>query len=130
MGGVTLGLIGSSTTAAAGFDRLSALVPFQPVTTRTFTLADTVRVFAPLFWTTKDLSVDVTVAVSGARPGTPLHLTLPATATTDGHSRAALDVTLPLAQLAPGPCAITVTARLPGGAQMSRVVPCSVEPPR
>ena len=130
IGGIAVGVVGSSAPAAAGYDRLSAIVPFQPITTRTFTLADTVRVFAPLFWTTKDPSVEVSVALSGVRPGTPQHVTLPATSTTDGHSHAALDLTLPLKELAPGPCAITVTARLAGGAQISRVVPCAVEPPR
>jgi VWFA-related protein len=131
IGGVVLAIVGSaSTPAAAGFDRVQALIPFQPATTRTFTLTDTVRVFAPVFWGGKDAAVDVAVTASGSHVGTPQRVNLIRTPALGGRSQAMLNLTVPLGKLAPGPCTIDVTATLPSGQRVSRVIPCSVESPK
>jgi VWFA-related protein len=128
IGGVAIGVVGDR-MLASGFDRVRPLLPFQPTTTRTFAMADTLRIFAPVFWTTKDAAADVTVTAGGR--GAPVHVTLPsATASGKGPSHANLDVKLPLADLRPGPCTITVSVGLPSGPTTSRVVPCSIESPR
>ena len=129
MGGVILGLSGAPEVLTVGMDHIRSLVPFQPLTTRTFTLADTVRVFAPVFWGSKD-PVDVTVAVNGARPVPPQHVTLTGTPSVGGRRQANVDVTLPLKDLAPGPCTIEVTAVVHGGKPVQRVVPCVIEAPK
>jgi hypothetical protein len=129
IGGVAIGL-SSDRMLASGFDRVRPLVPFQPTTTRTFAATDTLRVFAPIFWTTKDAAVELTVVAAGTRTAPPVHVTLAATASDKGRPQANLDVRVPLKDLGPGPCTITVSATLASGANASRVVPCSIEGPR
>lgn len=130
VGGIVVGLEGSATATAVGFDLVQPLVPFQPVTARTFTLADSLRVFAPVFWGAKDPAVDVTLTVTGGGRATTERVTLTGSATAGGRHQAALDLVVPLKDLAQGPCGIDITAHLASGPQVSRVVPCTIDPPR
>jgi hypothetical protein len=126
---VILGLEPTPQFLTVGANALRSLVPFQPVTTRSFILGDTVRVFAPVFSGSRD-PVDVTVAVNGARPVLPQHLTLTGTPSAGGQRQANVEVTLPLKDSAPGPCTIAVTAAIHGGKPVQRVVPCVIEAPK
>jgi VWFA-related protein len=129
IGGIVVGLAGSATMTSAGFDLIQPLVPFQPVTTRTFTLADSVRVFAPMYWGPKDPAVDVTLAVTAGHTTTQ-RVTLTGSTSAGGRHQAALDLVVPLKDLSPGSCGIQITARVASGQQVSRVVPCTIDPPR
>jgi hypothetical protein len=72
----------------------------------------------------------VTVAVTGTRPVAPQHVTLTGRSLADGRRQADVDVTVPLKDLAPGPCTIEVTAVVRGGRPVQRVVPCVIEAPK
>lgn len=130
VGAVVIGLVTANPGLVAGFDAVRPLLPFQPTTTRTFTMADTVRVFAPIYWSTKDGTAEVTVAVSGDHASSPGHVTVTAGPGPSGRSAATVDVTLPLKDLGPGPCTIGVTAHLPSGAEAGRTIPCAIEIPK
>lgn len=130
IGAVVLGLLTAESGLVAGFDTVQPLVPFQPTTTRTFTLADTLRIYAPIFWSTKDGAADVTVLVSGVHSAPVVHATLSARAGPSGRSEAAMDATIPLKDLSPGPCTVSVTAHVASGALASRVIPCAIEIPK
>ena len=129
VGGIVLG-VAADRSEAAGFARLHGLVPFQPTTSRTFTPADTIRVFAPLFWSTKDPTVDVRVETTGARPGASQQTTLTGALGPSGQLEAKVDVTLPLKDLSPGACTISVKAHLASAPDTIRIIPCTIELPR
>jgi hypothetical protein len=130
IGGVAIGIVGGPSGITSGVERLRGLVPFQPITFRSFSQADTLRVFAPIFWTTKDGAVDVTVTATGARNGGPRGVHLAGTQAAGGRLEAAATVTVPLGDVGAGPCLITIKASLASGAMASRLVPCLIEPPR
>ena len=129
LGGIVIGLVSSAPTATAGFDLVQPLVPFQPVTTRTFILADAVPIFAPVFWGAKDTTVDVTLTVTAGR-ATTQSLTLTGLPAGGGRHHAVLDLVVPVKDLTPGPCGIEVRARVASGEQVRSVVPCTIERPK
>jgi VWFA-related protein len=110
LGGVVVGTT-SQTAAAAEADAIKDLVPFQPTTSRTFAATDTLRVYARLFWGTKDPAADVTLTLIGA-PSAPRTLTLTGVKDQNGRSEAVLDTTLPLTGLAPGKYQIELIAKI------------------
>ena len=69
---VVLGFTGPPREAAVPAGALKDLLPFQPTTTRAFRQADTLRVFAPIFWGSPGASAEVTISVRG--DGTPAGL--------------------------------------------------------
>jgi hypothetical protein len=110
LGGVVVGTT-SQTAAAAEADAIKDLVPFQPTTSRTFAATDTLRVYARLFWGTKDPAADVTLTLIGA-PSAPRTVTLTGVKDQNGKSEAVLDTTLPLTGLAPGKYQIELIAKI------------------
>jgi VWFA-related protein len=110
--GLVLGLAGATREAAVRRSTISALVPFQPTTTRTFTPADTLRVFGHAFWKSDDTAVEVTVAIVGGPGAAPRALRLAGTRDRSGREQATLDTTVPLADLRPGAYTLEVTAHL------------------
>jgi VWFA-related protein len=122
MGGVVIGLAGAAPQPAMPPNALKDLVPFQPTTTRVFAASDALRVFVPVFWGSKEPSVDVALAILGEHVTPARSETVTATASTNGHHRGALDTTLSLNDLAPGAYTLEVVARLPNGQTTRRDV--------
>ena len=92
-------------------DTIATLLPFQPTTTRTFERTDTLRVLAPLFWGTSELSVEVTLTIADE------HAVFSRADTVRGvagatRPHATLDTTVPLSSLAPGAHTLELTARV------------------
>jgi VWFA-related protein len=106
---------------------IADLVPFQPVLTRSFAIADTIRVFGRLFWESRDETATVTVTLAGARrelQAPPMTLT---GAVASGNRRQAeLDTTLRLAELAPGDYVLRVSAKIGNGQTALKEIPISV----
>ncbi len=140
LGGIVLGYAGGPREEAKPKGALAGLVPFQPTTDRTFTAADSLRIFAPVFWRGGDAARNGAVARNGA-PATMIPggagsgaatVTLsirqdarilverrdqaepePATANAQ-QSRASFVVTLPLRGVPPGDYVLTITASASG----------------
>jgi VWFA-related protein len=118
---VVLGFDGPPREAAMPPGALKDLVPFQPTTTRVFRQADTLRVFAPIFWESADTSAEVTIGVRG--DGTrPVSVT-PVAGSPAGRRRdARFDTTFPLQPLSPGHYVLEITARLKSGQTAHREI--------
>jgi hypothetical protein len=112
MGGVVIGLAGAPAQSAMPPNALKDLVPFQPTTTRVFAASDTLRVFVPVFWGSKEPSVDVALAILGEHVTPARTETVTAPASANGHHRGVLNTTLSLTDLAPGSYTLEVVARL------------------
>jgi VWFA-related protein len=125
MSGVAIGLAGSPRQAVMNAALIAQLLPFQPTTSRQFTSADALRIFARFFWK-GDGQPTVTVSVTG--PGT---LTPPVTLTPEpadaGRHQAAIDTVVPLNNLPPGTYHLTLDARLPNGQSVHRVIAFEVK---
>jgi len=118
---VVLGFAGPPREAAVPAGVLTNLVPFQPTTTRAFHAADTLQVFAPIFWGSPDTSVDVTIGIRG--DGTlPPSVTAVAGSPAGRRREARLDTTVPLQALSPGHYVLEVTARLANGQTAHREI--------
>lgn len=111
---LVVGLTGAAREAAVRRDTISALVPFQPTTTRTFAPGETLRIFGHAFWKSDDTAVEAIVAVVGGSGAAPRSLTLAGTRDGSGREEATLDTTVALAGLSPGAYTLEVTAHLPG----------------
>jgi VWFA-related protein len=122
---IVLGRAGESPPAMNAGDATS-LLPFQPLTTRTFAATDTLRVFGRAFWRAKssDLPV-VTIAIKTmpARTNQPKVTTSPERS---GHLEGAFDGTVSLSGLVPGNYVLEVAARLGDGKPVTRDVPFSI----
>lgn len=122
--GIAIGVAGRA-EPALGADQIRALVPFQPTTARTFTPADTLRLFARLFWESPDEGVELTVGVTG--PVAIAARAIPVAPAADGTRRtAAFETGLPLQTLTAGDYVLYVEARLPNGQHAHRAVPFAV----
>jgi len=118
---VVLGFTGAPREAAVPAGALKDLLPFQPTTTRAFRQADTLRVFAPIFWGSPDASVEMTIGVRG--DGTLPASVTPVAGSPAGRRREArLDTTVPLQTLSPGHYVLEVTARLKSGQNARREI--------
>lgn len=112
--------------AAIGLDRVRALVPFQPTTSRSFTPEQTLRVLMTAVWhsTTTTMGVDVTVA-GGATPPVTRHLNVDAVVSL-GNRQAVMDTTVPLNGLTPGAYVLSVRASTGKGKAAVREVPFNI----
>jgi VWFA-related protein len=125
LGGIVLGLAGVS-TPAMNVAAITPVVPFQPVTTRTFAPTDTLRIFGRAFWQAR--SNDAPVVTILIKP-IPARLTQPKVTMSperSGGREAAFEDTVPLAGLAPGRYVLEIAARLGRAKPVIREVPFSV----
>ena len=99
MGAVVLGLADGSGPPSLGDDFVKAIVPFQPSTARVFSPEQTLRVFAPVFWRTRETEARVVLTLEGPSVTLRREERLPVAAATDGRRLTALDTLIPLAQL-------------------------------
>jgi VWFA-related protein len=121
MSAVAVGFDGPVREGAMNGALIAPLIPFQPTTTRTFASADTLKLFARMFYKGKD-DPAVTLTITGT--GAPVTVTplVKATPADGGRMEAVLDTTLPLKNLAPGRYHLAIDARLPSGQTAGRIV--------
>lgn len=112
--------------AAVGLDTIRGLVPFQPATTRTFSAADTLRVFARAFWRTKHHDTEIEVSVRGPSSVPPQTFSVAGMRAVTGHVQAPVSTTLPLRGLVAGSYVLRIEARQPTGKPFAREVPFEV----
>ena len=120
LSGIAIGAVGVS-AHVLNAQVIATLLPFQPTTARTFSSADTLRVFGRAFWRARD-AVVVTLAVRNV----PASLTQPALTTTagiQGGREATFEAKVPLAGLATGDYVLEISARLKTGNTVTREVP-------
>lgn len=99
MGAVVLGLADGDGPPSLGDDFVKAIVPFQPSTARMFTPQQTLRVFAPVFWRTRETEARVVLTLEGPSITLRREERLTVATATDGRRLSALDTLIPLAQL-------------------------------
>jgi VWFA-related protein len=116
-----------SLDAAVGLDTIRALVPYQPATSRTFSNADTLRVFARVYWRTKYPETDVRVSVQGPSPIPAQSTTITGQRGPTGHILGRFNTSLPLRGLSPGPYVLRVEASQPNGKSFVREVPFEIK---
>lgn len=114
--------------AATGLDYLRGLVPFQPIVTRQFGAADTLRVFARGSFKPKSSVIDVTASarIEGATTRPLPDVILHSTPRKDGHVDAVLDTPISLNGLMPGSYQLVVTFKTPSKTPVTRRVPFDV----
>jgi VWFA-related protein len=121
-GAILLGFAGAPRETAVPAGALKGLVPIQPTMDRVFAPADTLQVFAPLFWrdrgSTQAQSAFVNVVIRNGssivrQSRADLQGEVASTATRTMGAQ--LNGAVPLRQLTPGQYVLEVTARLPAG---------------
>jgi VWFA-related protein len=128
IGGVILGVVGASGEPAAEPTNLKALVPFQPTTSRTFAATDTLQVFAPLFWASRDAAAHAVVSVRRGADVVAHQETDAQSAVTRGdHRTATARSDLSLSGLAAGPYTLNLDVQLPDGQTAARTVPFAIK---
>jgi VWFA-related protein len=110
-----------------GGELIADVVPFQPRLTRVFAVTDTIRVFARLFWDSRDPTVAVTLTLAGRRSSPPQTLTLTGAVVSGNRRQAELDTSMALTELAPGDYVLRVAAKLANGQVATREIPIGVK---
>ena len=120
---LVLGTSSQDSDASTGLDLVRALVPFQPTTQRTFSKDDTLHIYSRAYWGGSDATLPFEIAISDA--SAPVHRSVAAAASTNGagRRRAALDTTVPLSTLSPGPHVLSVTAHVGRDKPVRREIP-------
>jgi VWFA-related protein len=126
MTGLVLTLDDPPKIGVMGGDLIADLVPFQPMLGRSFTSADAIRVFARVFWESRDTNVTATVTILGPRAPAGQSLTLSGGTVSGNRREATLDATVPLTALAPGAYVLRVETKLANGQSATREVPFQV----
>jgi VWFA-related protein len=128
IGGVVIGSVDASGRPPQEPEGLKALIPFQPATSRTFAAGETLQVFAPLFWASKDLAAHVVVS---ARRGPEVvahqESDVQGVVTKGDHRMATARSDLLLSGLAAGQYTLNVEAHLPNGQSVVRTVPFEIK---
>jgi VWFA-related protein len=121
-----LGSAGDAVDAASGLDSIRTLVPFQPMTSRTFSSLQSIRVFARAYWADAP-TVEATLTVAGASSLAPQPVTITSAAPpAAGRRSGVLDRTVALQGLPPGAYVLSVEARPAKGKAVRRDVPFEV----
>jgi VWFA-related protein len=120
MGGVALGVAGGSAEPAFG-SVIHALVPFQPTTGRTFSSADTLRVFTRVFWASKMATALVSLDVAGEATARQ-DLTVNGARGANGAYEGTVDTTLSLRGFRAGPHSLEIIAHMASGQTATRSI--------
>jgi VWFA-related protein len=128
---IVLGVAGQLTDADAivGLDRLRALVPFQPTTSRVFAPGDQLRVFLASTWGSPATAVGVDITVSGGSTPVTQRLTVPASTVAAGARQAKIDRVVPLEGLSPGNYVLSVSASVGKDKPVTRALPFVIRAP-
>lgn len=127
LSGVVIGLTNAAREPVLDGVTIANLVPFQPTTSRDFAPTDTLRVYARAFWGSKDASASATLTLTGPSPSSPRTITLAGARDGSGHFGAAIDSTVPLANLSPGDYQLAIAVALPNGQTTQRVVAIQIK---
>ncbi|HEY6357971.1 MAG TPA: VWA domain-containing protein, partial [Vicinamibacterales bacterium] len=128
IGSVVLGVVGANGQPTSEPENLKVLLPFQPTAMRTFASTDTLEVFAPLFWASKDAAAHAVVSLrSGTDVVAHQEIDLPGAVTKDDHRTAPARCDLSLLRMAAGQYVLSVEARLPTGQTAARAVPFEIK---
>ena len=120
---MVIGFEGPLRQAAMPPGAFKDLVPFQPTTDRTFAESDVLRVFVPLFWSSKETSAGVTVSIRSAESVLTEQLSRVTGVPGDGNRRhASFNGVVRLRDLPPGNYVLAVAATLTGGRAATREV--------
>jgi VWFA-related protein len=119
IGGVAIGLDGPTREAAINRSLIAQLIPFQPTTARVFARADTLRVFAKLFWKGKAVPA-ATVSIGGVTVSLAI-----SPVDFGGRFEGVVKATVPVAKLTPGAHVLTIEAVMVGQ-RVFRHVPVEV----
>jgi VWFA-related protein len=125
--GVLIGVAGPAVPQPAEAGAIKELVPFQPTTSRVFSVGDTLRVFARAFWGSKDTATTATVTLTGPSTASPRSIALTGARDASGHSSATLDTTVPLAGLAPGKYVLEVSVKAASASVNARAIPIEIK---
>lgn len=126
MGGIVIGASDDVATARLGNDDVRSVLPFQPTTNRTFTQAQTLRIFAPVFWRGRETDATVTLTLEGAGVTLRREEQLTVTQPVDGRRVSALDTLIPLDQLS-GQFTLTLEAKVREGQTATKSVTFEVQ---
>jgi VWFA-related protein len=127
LGAVVIGLAGPARETAVPPGVLKDLIPFQPTTTRTFAQTDTLHLFVPLFWASKDRSATLMLAVRrGEEVVVQRRELVTGTAAAGAHQQATFRGDLALTGLRAGNYLLEVEARLGDGQTAKREVAIDV----
>lgn len=125
-GNIVLGLAGVS-APAMNREAITALVPFQPITTRTFAATDMLRVFGRVFWRSKSTDLPAVAFDITPRAAAVNQPKVTMSAGPNGHQEAAFVGTVSLSGLVPGRYVLEVSARLGSAKPVTREVPFLVQ---
>lgn len=120
---LVLGTPSSESDASTGLDLVRALVPFQPTTQRTFSKTERLSVYSRAYWGGTDPTLPFEIAIDDVAAQNVQAASSPHGA---GRRRAALDASVSLEALSPGPHVLSVTARV-GKEVVRREVPFEVK---
>ena len=128
MAGIAIGRAGPQVVTAARYDAIADLVPFQPTTDRTFTSADTIEVFTRLSWRGAETRAAAMITLRGdGATGTVTPLTVDGKAGTDGQRTAEVRMTVPLKGSKPGRYLLDLSASLPDGTPIRRLIAIEIQ---
>jgi VWFA-related protein len=123
---LVLGVAKNAIDAAVGLDRLRPLVPFQPATRRSFSAAESLRVFGHISWRSSATHADVEMSIAGGAVQEPQRFSIHGADSAVRNLEAAFDRTLPLQGLQPGTYILRVVVTLPEGNPVVRQVPFTI----
>jgi len=127
MAGIALGRTGTNGVTAARYDAIADLVPFQPTTDRTFAVADTLEVFTRLSWRGAETRAAAMITLrTEAGTGTVMPITVEGRLGNDGQRTADVRLSVPLSGSRPGKYLLDLSAALPGGNPIRRVIAIEV----
>ncbi len=122
---LVLGTSSSESDAATGLDLVRELVTFQPTTQRSFSRTETLRVYARAYWGGTHETLPFEIAVDDVAAPVMQNFDALSSPNGSGKRRAALDTTVSLERLSPGPHVLSVTAKI-GKEIVRREVPIEI----
>ena len=126
LSGLAIGLAGPPREPVVGANLLAGVVPFQPTPLRTFAPADTLRIYARLFLSSK-VTADAAVRLTDDRGRVIVEQAIAAVPTDAGeHGESALETTMPLDRARPGEYVLRLDVRLSNGDTASRAIPLTI----
>lgn len=128
MGAIVIGTPDSPGPPTLGADFIKSIVPFQPTTRRTFTPAQTLRVFTPIFWRGRETTARVTLTLEGAGVTLRREERLEVPKPVDGRRVTSLDTLIGLDRLS-GPFTLRIDATVNGRDTATRQVGFTVQAP-
>jgi VWFA-related protein len=109
-----------------GGETLTAILPFQPTTSRIFTRTQTLRVFARAFWRSTATIESATLTFNGPASVSQA-LAVTSSLRENGRHEAVLYGTRTLNDLSPGDYVLTMTVRMANGQHATRSLSLSIE---